>query len=271
MDLDYTGERMVPGKVDPETFWEHVYRYRFARPYVRGRRVLDIACGEGYGSKGMLMAGARSVIGVDVSVDAVAHAKATYGVDARMGNAENIPVDDGSVDVVVSFETIEHLPNPLRFIDKCARVLSRQGVLVISTPNSDVYGRGGNEFHCSEMTELEFTTALRRRFLAIALYSQSVTWAKSGTVRSWASSNSSKSGSYCMVKRILGRNCEWERTIARATAHELIQKRNTLAHQLFCPWSIRRRLPQSDERPKYFVAVCRGCQRHISGVPSGGD
>src|SRR5688572_17038072 len=95
--MDFTGERMIPEVADPHMFWEHVYRYRFAASYAPGRRVLDIACGEGYGSAALLKAGAASVIGVDISAEAVAHARRKYGVDARVGDAAAIPLGDSSV------------------------------------------------------------------------------------------------------------------------------------------------------------------------------
>ena len=84
--LPDTGERMVPEKTASATFWEHVERYRFAAKYVGGKDVLDVACGEGYGSAGLLKAGAKSLVGVDVaSGEAAAHARAKYGIDAKTG------------------------------------------------------------------------------------------------------------------------------------------------------------------------------------------
>src|SRR6266576_1247061 len=79
--LAYTGERMIPEKAESATFWEHIYRYRFATRYVRNKRVLDIACGEGYGSFGLLRAGSASVVGVDISEEACANARQKYGID----------------------------------------------------------------------------------------------------------------------------------------------------------------------------------------------
>src|SRR6266704_1151086 len=114
---DNAGERMVPEVSGGMTFWEHVHRYAFACRFVAGKRVLDIACGEGYGSAALQKAGAAQVIAVDISDSACAHARAKYGVDARPGAAERIPLPDGSADVVVTFETIEHVPNPERFLD----------------------------------------------------------------------------------------------------------------------------------------------------------
>src|SRR5712675_1589 len=109
--LEPTDERMVPESADRDTFWEHVYRYAFASRFVIGKRVLDIACGEGYGAAALHKAGAIQVIGVDVSEGACVHASKRYGLDARPGSGDRIPLPDNSVDVVVSFETIEHVRN----------------------------------------------------------------------------------------------------------------------------------------------------------------
>jgi 2-polyprenyl-3-methyl-5-hydroxy-6-metoxy-1,4-benzoquinol methylase len=173
--LEPTGERMVPESADTFTFWEHVYRYAFACRFVRGKRVLDIACGEGYGSAALQKTGAANVIGVDVSESTCSHARNKYWLDARPGTAERIPLPDNSVDVVVSFETIEHVPDPDCFLDECVRVLAPGGRLVISTPNKEIYtGRLGarNRYHCSEMTEEEFASALRARFHDVHFYTQ---------------------------------------------------------------------------------------------------
>jgi len=171
--LPNDGERMLPEFADTYTFWEHVYRYAFASRFVREKRVLDIACGEGYGAAALQKAGALAVTGVDVSEAACLHAHCKYGIAVRPGTAEQIPLSDGSADVVVSFETIEHVPNPGRFLDECARVLAPGGMLIISTPNKSIYGRlAQNPFHCSEMTVDEFTAAMRSRFDDCQFYSQ---------------------------------------------------------------------------------------------------
>src|SRR6266478_574902 len=128
---------MVPEKADKDTFWEHIYRYRFATQFVAGRTVLDIACGEGYGAAALSEAGATKVVGVDISPETCLHATQKYGIETRIGAGEKIPLDSSSIDVVVSFETIEHVRNPKVFLDECHRVLRPNGSLVISTPNHD--------------------------------------------------------------------------------------------------------------------------------------
>jgi ubiquinone/menaquinone biosynthesis C-methylase UbiE len=174
--LEYTGERMVPESTDGPTFYEHVERYRFSLPHVRGRRVLDIACGEGYGTAAIRAAGAASVIGVDIAVDACAHAAEKYGITTRVGSAEQMPVTDGEVDLIVSFETIEHLHNVPAFIRECHRVLSPGGQIIISTPNLPVY-RGiapSNPFHHHEMTKAEFHDRLSKYFTGIQFFGQRI-------------------------------------------------------------------------------------------------
>src|SRR5579864_1905821 len=88
--LENSGERMVPEVSGGYTFWEHVYRYAFACRFVRGKRVLDIACGEGYGAAALMKAGATRVVGVDISEEVCRHACNRYGLEAKQGTAEDI-------------------------------------------------------------------------------------------------------------------------------------------------------------------------------------
>ena len=176
--MEHTGERMIPEGAAAHTFWEHVYRYGFATRFAAGKRVLDIACGEGYGTSALHAAGAGSVVGVDISPETCAHAQRKYGIDARVGSAEAIPLGDAGVDLVVSFETIEHVPHPGRFLAECARVLAPGGTLVMSTPVRGVYNVDNdgvavvNPFHCSELTPEEFATLLATAFRIEALRGQ---------------------------------------------------------------------------------------------------
>jgi SAM-dependent methyltransferase len=181
MTLPNDGERMIPAASEPYVFWEHVYRYRFAAQYSAGRDVVDIACGEGYGSAALTAAGARRVIGIDIDQVAVTHARSRYGIDARLGPAEAIPLPNESVDMVVSFETIEHLPDPSLLVRECHRVLRQQGKLIISTPNREVYSSEArhNRFHLVEMNEAEFADVLDPWFAATGW------WGQCRTAGSW--------------------------------------------------------------------------------------
>lgn len=189
--MEYTGERLVPEKADSRTFWEHIYRYRFATQFAKGRRVLDIACGEGYGSAALLQAGAASVVGIDISTESCRHASQKYNVATCAGNGLCIPVQDKSVDLVVSFETIEHIQHPEQFITECWRVLAPNGLLIISTPNRDVYSAGGkhNPFHHLELNQVEFTELLNRHFTNWHLYTQTPKKVALWSIRSFAASN----------------------------------------------------------------------------------
>lgn len=172
--MDYTGERMVPEQAEADTFWEHIYRYRFAAQFVAGKRVLDIACGEGYGAAALSQSGAQDIIGVDVSAEACEHAARRYGIEARLGDAQNIPLPNGAVDTVVSFETIEHISHPEKFLDECVRVLQPGGRLIISTPNRNAYLKDApqNPYHLKELTEAEFIGLLAARFRNLQIYTQ---------------------------------------------------------------------------------------------------
>jgi SAM-dependent methyltransferase len=157
-DLEFTGERYVPGTAG-EIAHEHWHRYSFARAFVAGRRVLDVACGEGYGSA-LLGDSAAQVTGVDIDPRTLAHARATYGARANVefieGSAAQIPLPDASVDVVVSFETIEHLAalDQPRMLAEFDRVLRPDGVLILSSPNRPQYSDARNyvnPFHVHEL------------------------------------------------------------------------------------------------------------------------
>ncbi len=178
-DLEFTGERFVPG-IAGEIAHEHWHRYAFARNFVAGRRVLDVACGEGYGSA--LLAGvAASVVGVDIAESAVAHARVAYAQRANLrfehGSAAAMPIADGTVDVVVSFETIEHLPqaDQPRMAAEVARVLAPDGILILSAPNPVEYSQARNyvnPFHLHEPTRAELDALLAGAFAARRWYRQ---------------------------------------------------------------------------------------------------
>jgi ubiquinone/menaquinone biosynthesis C-methylase UbiE len=160
-----TAERLIPQHSDLNTFYEHAYRYAFACKYLKGACVLDIASGEGYGTY-CISKIAKNVVGVDICKESVELAKVKYGLDYRLGDAENIPLESNSIDVVVSFETIEHIANPDKFINEVNRVLKKNGKLIISTPNKDIYhhNQESNSYHLSEMTQLEFQQCLEKFF-----------------------------------------------------------------------------------------------------------
>jgi SAM-dependent methyltransferase len=177
-ELAWTGERYIPfvkGNIE----LEHLHRYAFARDLASQKDILDIACGEGYGSY-LLADTARSVIGVDLSGDVVLHARKKYaapGLEFRQGDCTRIPLEDSSVDMVVSFETIEHHDQHEAMLSEIKRVLRPNGLLVISTPERGLLGKLSqrpNEFHVKELSLPEFTSLLAGYFRNCALFGQKV-------------------------------------------------------------------------------------------------
>lgn len=160
-----TAERMNPASSEPGVFWEHALRYHFACQFAAGKNVLDIACGEGYGTDALGRV-ARSCTGVDRDEGTIDRAREKYGDHFLVGDAEEIPCESASFDLVVSFETIEHVPSPGRFAAEIARVLKPGGEVVISTPNQSTYNMrsASNPFHCSEMEKEEFLELLAGHF-----------------------------------------------------------------------------------------------------------
>ena len=175
--MEFTGERYVPTEKG-EIRHEHLHRYAWCARLVEGRDVLDIACGEGYGSA-MLAARARSVIGVDIDAATVEHASRRYaglrGLQFRRGDAAQIPLEDNSVDVVVSFETIEHHDRHGEMLAEIRRVLRPEGILILSSPNRIVYSRLSgqhNEFHVKELDLEELDAVLRQQFENVVYFGQ---------------------------------------------------------------------------------------------------
>ncbi|MFZ2407750.1 MAG: methyltransferase domain-containing protein, partial [Methylobacter sp.] len=174
--MKFTGERYIPAE-QGRIRLEHYHRYATALDVVKQKDVLDVACGEGYGS--FFMAGvARSVVGVDISDEAIQHASATYtksNLAFRQGSAIALDFAEASFDVVVSFETIEHLAEQAQMLAEIKRVLRPDGLLVISSPNRPVYSEESgehNEFHVKELDFKEFDELLKTQFQTIKYFGQ---------------------------------------------------------------------------------------------------
>ncbi|MGI8469850.1 MAG: glycosyltransferase [Pyrinomonadaceae bacterium] len=151
-------------------YWgEHAARYIFALPYVEKKSVLDIACGTGYGIE-LLKGKAQSVTGVDIDFEAASQARKECDEKSfvLIGDGTNLPFADRSFDVVTSFETLEHLRDRGKFVSELKRVLRKDGVLILSTPNANytkpVNGKPSNPFHIFEYKPEQLRAELARQF-----------------------------------------------------------------------------------------------------------
>jgi SAM-dependent methyltransferase len=167
-------ERFVPGTADGELIEvEHLARYWWACSLAPGRSVLDAGCGVGYGSAMLARAGATEVTGIDVSAKAVdaASERAPDNASFVAGDIRALPFDDGSFDLAVCFEVIEHVDRQDEVIAELARVLAPAGVLALSSPNRDVYP-AGNPHHLHEYVPEELRAALAAQFAHVELRRQ---------------------------------------------------------------------------------------------------
>jgi ubiquinone/menaquinone biosynthesis C-methylase UbiE len=152
-----------------EIWYEHMHRYVFAGELVRGRNVLDAACGEGYGAA-YLARTAHSVSAVDISEDAIAHARSRYRsdkLDFQVADCCCLPFEDDRFDCIVSFETLEHLEDQSGLLKEFRRVLQPGGFLVISSPDKAVYTdryQNENAFHVRELYRDELDELLAEQF-----------------------------------------------------------------------------------------------------------
>lgn len=166
-----TFDGIIPQPTDYITK-QHIMRYVFASQFVRDKTVLDIACGAGYGSQ-YLACRADTVVGVDVSLNAVTYAKNNYAeknLYFLQGNALHLPFEDNFFDVVISFETIEHIKEYKNYVKEMKRVLTPDGVFICSTPH--VKYTQHPHYHVKEFYPEEFFQVLKMCFDHVEQYGQ---------------------------------------------------------------------------------------------------
>ena len=178
--MQYTGERVIPKVMNPKDgmLLEHIFRYKFASKFC-GPRVLDIACGVGYGSEILIGKNHRvkDYIGIDSCPESIEYATQHYSsfeTSYYVDNALNKNLRDiyGEFDTIISFETIEHFKGDEAFIENLFRLLKPNGTLIISTP----FGKGkdhpcSNSYHVYQYTEEEFMDILKP-FRKVTMYHQ---------------------------------------------------------------------------------------------------
>jgi ubiquinone/menaquinone biosynthesis C-methylase UbiE len=175
--MSFTGERYTPGSIQGGIVVEHWHRYAWIAHFVAGKTILDIASGEGYGTA-HLAKYAQHATGVDISDQAIAFAKEKYvreNLTYKVGNCSAIPLADASVDVVVSFETIEHHDEHEAMMAEVKRVLKPNGLFIISSPDKKNYSdipKFQNEFHVHELYREEFEALLKKHFKNLTMLGQ---------------------------------------------------------------------------------------------------
>ncbi len=179
--MNFTGERVVPGKTPENVYQEHVARYNFALSYAAGKSVLDVACGTGYGTQ-ILARVAASVLGIDIDEETVLYARRNFPhvkVTYRVGDICKLPLPDESVEAVTCYETVEHVADDRGCLREIYRVLKPGGLCLISTPNRAVFSPGKsfgekphNVFHYREYTLAEFMNLLAGYFQKVGVFAQ---------------------------------------------------------------------------------------------------
>jgi len=164
-ELLFTGERAMPlaPNMDEQVMREHWARYRYTEPLIKGKNVLDVACGSGYGSN-LLAQTAKTIVGGDIEKETIEYCKEKYQRDNlkfEIMDIRNIPYPDNSFDTIVSFETIEHIKEWEQFLKEIRRLVVKDGSLIISTP---LGGPCGNHFHLSYFQREDFKKILTKYF-----------------------------------------------------------------------------------------------------------
>jgi len=176
---DFTGERFVPGQGGAQIAYEHLHRYYLALRWAEGKRVLDVAAGTGYGAA-LLAGSARHVWAIDMDAGSVRHAhrhSIAANLDFLQADAACLPVLSRSMDLVVAFEVLEHVGPQEALVAEMARVVSPDGIVLLSTPNKAAYSDARhyqNPFHVHELYRDELLSLLGRHFSSIRLMEQQV-------------------------------------------------------------------------------------------------
>lgn len=175
--LEYTGERFIPGKGGAQIHYEHFHRYGFVRNMVRGKKVLDIGSSEGYGAS-LLAQEASFVLASDVNHNVVCYAKRKYPKDNLhfiLADAAHMPIPDNTFDIAVVFEMIEHTCDQDLVLREIKRILKNNGILIISSPNKEIYSEYNgkiNPYHVKELYREELEALLGKYFSVIRLFGQ---------------------------------------------------------------------------------------------------
>lgn len=175
------GERLAikdwqTAKNSKDFMLSHVQRYEWVYPNIKGLRCLDVGCGCGYGTGYLAKNNADSIIGVDISADAIKFAKKYHkseNLEFFAMDALNLKFKNNSFDAIICFEMIEHIPekDQYRLLEESIRVLKDNGTLYISCPNAPIH-KGSYPFHYKEFTMAEFKQLLSKFYKNVDISGQ---------------------------------------------------------------------------------------------------
>jgi 2-polyprenyl-3-methyl-5-hydroxy-6-metoxy-1,4-benzoquinol methylase len=223
INLEYTGERHIAGQVGVEMLpfanLEHMIRYAFVAPFIQGKRVLDISCGSGYGTQYLAIQGASEVVGVDIDKESIEFAQKFHQhpvVSYIQSDAHHVKeLADASFDVIISFETIEHVEKPRDFLFELRRLLKSDGQAFISCPNDYRVSPWISEFHIHKFRFSEFRDLIVSIFgeaaflgqhhtLATCLFKPTITSEKASQFEAYKDSSISPKFDQYYVEHISG-------------------------------------------------------------------
>jgi 2-polyprenyl-3-methyl-5-hydroxy-6-metoxy-1,4-benzoquinol methylase len=167
-------ERIDPLDTAPGVVAHHLKKYEFARGRIHGT-VVDVACGVGYGTH-HLAPQATSAIGVELAGEAIDVARTRYRRDNVwfiQANAEALPFENASIDVVTCFEGIEHFDDPDHHLDEVVRILKPGGRYLVSTPNPETNPHDHeNPFHLHQFEVSRMEAMLAAKFGRVEMLGQ---------------------------------------------------------------------------------------------------
>ena len=179
-EMEWTGERFLPWMEGAQIHYEHLHRYAFATYFVKGKKLLDLACGEGYGTN-MLAKEAKYVAGVEIDKTTVQHARSRYirdNLEFIEGSILDVPIEsEKKFDVVVCFEAIEHIAEHDKLLSEVERLLKDDGLFIVSTPNKavDTDARDYHDtFRVKELDFREFRSLLSQYFTNVHIFGQRI-------------------------------------------------------------------------------------------------
>jgi 2-polyprenyl-3-methyl-5-hydroxy-6-metoxy-1,4-benzoquinol methylase len=178
MELEFTGERVIPGKVTPDLYYEHISRYFFAKQLIKPHHhVIDLGCGAGYGTFELAHI-ADFIAGIDISYEAIEYAKERYtrpNLSFMQMDCSDLTFEHSKFDIAVSFEVIEHVPDVFLYMEQIKKVLKNDGAFIVSTPNKRMYTDPydySNPFHITEFYYNEFLQFLQAYFKHVTIFFQ---------------------------------------------------------------------------------------------------